>query len=273
MIDFDTPGVPEALLDATLDIVRRAGDMVAEAASRPKNVRAKGRIDLVTETDLAVEAFLKRELGALLPGSTFLAEESASHAAVGDLTWIIDPLDGTTNFAHGLPVHAVSVALWRDGRGELGVVNAPVLGEVFHAARGMGAFCNGRPMHVTDTAVPERALVATGFPYAIREVMAPVLETMEKVLAETRGLRRMGAAAVDLAFVAAGRFDAFYELLLNPWDVAAGLVLMAEAGGRVTRFDPSQPYVFGAKDILATNGPLHETVAGWLPQNPLDRNR
>ncbi len=261
MNDFDTKGV----LDATLDIVRRAGVVVAEAASRPKSVRKKGRIDLVTETDLAVEAFLKEELGALLPEATFLAEETSAHAAVGDLTWIIDPLDGTTNFAHGLPAHAVSVALWRQGRGEIGVVNASVLGELFHAARGMGAYCNDRPIHVTDTADPEQALVATGFPYAIRDVMAPVLGAMENVLANTRGLRRMGSAAVDLAFVAAGRFDAFYELLLNPWDVAAGLVLIAEAGGRVTRFDPTKPYTFGVKDILATNGPLHETMAGWLP--------
>lgn len=265
MTAFDTQGV----LDATLDIVRRAGDMVAEAARKPRNIRNKGRIDLVTETDLAVESFLKQELGALLPEATFLAEETASHAAVGDLTWIIDPLDGTTNFAHGLPVHAVSVALWREGRGEIGVVNAPVLGELFHAARGMGAFCNDTPIQVTDTAVPERALVATGFPYAIRDVMAPVIEPMERFLAETRGLRRMGAAAVDLAYVAAGRFDAFYELLLNPWDVAAGMLLISEAGGRVTRFDGS-PYVFGAKDILATNGPLHETMSGWLPPKPLD---
>lgn len=260
MSDFDTPGV----LEAALDIVAKAGDMVAEAASRPKAVRNKGRIDLVTETDLAVEAFLKKELGALLPEATFLAEESAAHAPVGDLTWIIDPLDGTTNFAHGLPAHAVSVALWRDGRGEIGIVNAPVLGEMFYAAHGMGAFCNHKPIRVTDTAEPERALVATGFPYAVREVMAPVLEAMEKVLANTRGLRRMGAAAVDLAYVAAGRFDAFYELLLNPWDVAAGLVLMREAGGRVSRFDANIPYAFGARDILATNGPLHDTVAAWM---------
>ena len=265
MSDFDTNGV----LDAALDIVSRAGDMVAEAAARPKNIRNKGRIDLVTETDLAVERFLKQELGALLPGSTFLAEESASRAEVGDLTWIIDPLDGTTNFAHDLPVHAVSVALWRGGHGEIGIVNAPVMGELFHAARGMGAFLNGRPIQATVTADPERALAATGFPYAIREVMDPVLRAMEKVLGATQGLRRMGAASVDLAYVAAGRYDAFYELLLNPWDVAAAMVIIDEAGGRVTRWDAARPYAFGAKDILATNGPLQEAISALLPHDPL----
>lgn len=254
-----------ALVGPFLDAVRRAAAIVVEHDARPRTVTRKGRIDLLTETDPAVEAALKVDLAALLPGSTFLAEETAAQAELGELTWIIDPLDGTTNFAHGLPICAVSVALWERGRVVLGGVAVPVLGELFHAVRGGGAFLNGAPISVTDVADIETSLVATGFPYAIREEMRPIMANLERVLAASQGVRRMGAAAVDLAYVACGRFDAFYESCLNPWDVAAGWLLVEEAGGAVTDY-AGKPYVLGSKYILATNGRVHGKVSGLLEE-------
>ncbi len=252
-----------ALVDPFLEIVRNAASIVKEHDARPRSVTHKGRIDLLTETDPAVEAALTRDLAALLPGSTFLAEETSAQAALGDLTWVIDPLDGTTNFAHGLPVHAVSVGLWEQGRVVLGAVAAPCLGELFHAVRGGGAFLNGAPVTVTDTAEIEKALVATGFPYAIREEIGQILPNLERVLLASQGVRRLGAAALDLAYVACGRFDAFYECRLNPWDVAAGWLLVEEAGGQVTDY-AGGPYRMGMKYILASNGRVHGKVSSLL---------
>jgi len=243
--------------------VRRAGAIVRDAASRPRRIEHKGRIDLVTGTDLAVEEDLTASLGKILPDAGFLAEETAAAKALGSLTWIIDPLDGTTNFAHNLPVCAISVALWQEGSVVLGIVAVPLLGEVFHSVRGQGAFLNGRPIRVTETSDLEQGLVATGFPYAIRENVRPVVESLGRVLTRARGVRRMGAAAVDLAWTACGRFDAFYEVLLRPWDVAAGWLLVEEAGGRVSDF-AGKGFNLGKKSILATNGPLHDEVRALL---------
>jgi myo-inositol-1(or 4)-monophosphatase len=254
-----------ALVGPFLDAMRAAAAIVREHDARPRTVTRKGRIDLLTETDPAVEAALKKDLAALLPGASFLAEESAAQAALGDLTWVIDPLDGTTNFAHGLPIHAVSVGLWEEGRVVLGAVAVPVLGELFHAVRGGGAFLNGVPIAVTDTADLEQALVATGFPYAIREEIRPIMANLERVLLASQGVRRMGAAAVDLAYVACGRLDAFYESCLNPWDVAAGWLLVEEAGGRVTDY-AGRPYALGGKYILASNGRVHGAISELLEE-------
>ncbi len=258
------PFVTPVLLGGVLAAVHEAGQCILDARTRPRRIRHKGRIDLVTETDLASEALLKERLGALLPGADFMAEESAASRVPGELTWIIDPLDGTTNFAHGLPVVAVSVGLWRAGEPVLGVVAVPVLGETFHAVRGQGAFLNGEPIAVSATDQPVDALVATGFPYSVAGDMEHIMGPMSRVLPATRGLRRMGAAAADLAYVACGRLDAFYEIRLKPWDTTAGWLLVEEAGGRVTRFDPGVPYTPGAPSILASNGRLHGAVAALV---------
>jgi myo-inositol-1(or 4)-monophosphatase len=246
-----------------LAAVRLAGEIILDGRSGSKVIERKGRIDLVTDTDRKVEDFLKDELHSILPGASFLAEETASDATLSDPCWVIDPLDGTTNFAHGLPITATSVALWRGGSMELGVIGIPVLDEFFHAERGGGAFLNGEPISVTDTADPLQALVATGFPYDIRENIDVVMDNMRQVLVTCQGLRRMGAAAVDLAYTAAGRFDAFYEPLLHPWDTAAGMLLVQEAGGCVTTFDGG-PYDIFQKTILASNGRLHQVMSDML---------
>ncbi|WP_461209429.1 inositol monophosphatase family protein [Desulfocurvus sp. DL9XJH121] len=260
MNEFVTP----VLLARTLAAVAVASDLVREAAARPRDVHFKGRIDLVTDTDLAVEALLKERLGEILPEADFLAEESADGLIPGELTWIVDPVDGTTNFAHGLPICAVSVGLWRRGRVELAVLAVPLLDETFHAVRGEGAWLNGEPIGVTHTEEPVNALVATGFPYTVARDVGPIVEALARVLPATRGVRRMGAAAVDLAYTACGRLDAFYEINLKPWDTAAGWLLVEEAGGRVTRFDGVTPYEPGAPDILASNGRVHRAVSALV---------
>jgi len=244
--------------------VAAAGEIILRNWDQPSAVRLKGRIDLVTETDLAVEEALKESLSRVLPGSTFLAEESAESLDPGDLTWIIDPLDGTTNFAHRLPFVATSVALWSGGQGVLGFVNAPAMNEMFHAVLGGGAFVNGRPLAVSGVSRLEEGLVATGFPYTVRENIRELMDGLEKMLVHTQGVRRPGAASIDLAYVAAGRFDVFYEIGLKPWDTAAGWLLVEEAGGRVTQFDPAQAYHLRSRSVLASNGLLHEAAAGLL---------
>ena len=261
----------DALFQDMRKVVHEAGLLLREHHARPRVVRHKGRIDLVTQADVAVEAFLTDQLHKCLPEADFLAEEGSSGKASlvpSELCWIIDPVDGTTNFAHGLPLVGISVALWNRGRVEMGAVNAPLLGEFYTAALGYGAFCNGVPIVVSGTDVLNDALVATGFPYTIEEDLAAVLNRMEKVLPAAQGVRRCGAASLDLAWVAAGRFDAFYENRLKPWDVAAGWLLVEEAGGRVSGFDGS-PHCMDRGETLASNGRLHAALSDLLREDSI----
>lgn len=252
-----------ALLADVVVVVLEAGEIIREHAQKPRHIHHKGRIDLVTATDIAVEDFLRRKLADVLPGSRFLAEESSPTAAMEENTWIIDPVDGTTNFAHGLPFVATSVGLWKDGEMALGVVNAPLLGECYTAVKENGAFCNNSPISVSTTGDLEQALVATGFPYAIEEELPILIPRLSRVLSRTQGVRRYGAAALELAYVAAGKFEGLYERRLNPWDMSAGWLLVLEAGGRVTRIDGS-PFSLQHHDILATNGSIHEALQGLM---------
>ena len=252
-----------------VEIVRQSGGIVREHWSRPSEVRHKGRIDLVTQTDLAVEAFLKERLGALLPEAAFLAEESSrADAEPTGLCWIIDPVDGTTNFVHRIPQVGTSVALWHEGRAELGVVNVPMLDQCFYAARGEGAFCNEAPIAVSRAATLADALVGTGFPYDFTDRLDRVLDRLQLALSRTQGLRRMGAASVDLAYVACGKLDIFYEEGLKPWDFAAGVLLVEEAGGRVSNLTGA-PLRFG-QTVLASNGLLHAQAVDLLGPTSVD---
>ena len=252
------------IMDGLKVATEKAGDIIRAGNSRARNVVHKGRIDLVTETDMAVELMLKEELSVLLPGSDFLAEETSKDTELGEYTWIIDPLDGTTNFAHGLPFVANSIGLWHRDRVVLGVVNLPLMGELFSAVEGQGAFMNDAPIFVSDESVMEQCLLATGFPYDIEKYLDPILNNLKKLLPLTQGIRRPGSAALDLAFVACGRYEGFYENALNPWDTAAGILLVQEAGGRISEFAADTPYVFGATTILATNGRIHEELSDLL---------
>lgn len=255
------------LLARTREAVLAAGQRILADFGAPRDVRRKGRIDLVTATDLAVEELLKDALARILPEAAFLAEETAAATVLSGPTWIIDPLDGTTNFAHGFPFVCTSVALYDGQTPLLGCVNAPILGQCFTAGQGLGAHLNDAPIRVSDTDTLEAALVATGFPYAIRENLDEIMADLRTMLATTQGIRRPGSAALDLAYVAAGRFDAFYELALNPWDVAAGVLLVTEAGGRVGGYRPDGPYLLGNFRILASNGALHEAMLGALEES------
>ncbi|UZP68308.1 inositol monophosphatase [Desulfovibrio mangrovi] len=253
-----------SLLEEATAAVCESGNVILDSWYKPRKITLKGRIDLVTETDVAVEEDLKRRLHAILPEASFLAEESAGTAPLTDLAWIIDPVDGTTNFAHQIPLVASSVGLWHKGRMVLGIVNAPILRECFTAARGQGAALNGQPMYVTGTDNLEHALIATGFPYSIRDNVDEIMGWLSKALVTSRGVRRCGAAAVDFAFVAAGRYDAFYEIDLRPWDTSAGWLLVEEAGGKVTQLDTNAPFELYSRGVLATNGALHDTMFSLL---------
>ena len=252
-----------SILDKASKIVLEAGSIIQEGWKKPKNIKRKGRIDLVTETDLAVELFLKEELSKILPGSSFLAEETAGNADLVDRTWIIDPLDGTTNFAHGLPMVATSVALWVDDEIALGIINLPIMNEIFTTVKGGGAYMNGDEIHVSDCTDMEESLIATGFPYAIEDHVDFITKALNKVLLSTQGVRRPGAAALDLAYLACGRYDGFYENALRPWDTAAGWLLVEEAGGCVTDYRNGQFNLF-SPHILATNSKLHDSLGKML---------
>ena len=244
-------------------LVKAAGEIIIRHWGQTSHARHKGRIDLVTETDEAVEAFLVRELRNLLPEAGILAEEGgASGPETDGLRWIIDPVDGTTNFVHRLPHVGISVALWQGDQPLLGVVHAPILDECYWAVRGGGAFCNGKPLRVSTADRLEESLVATGIPYTIREDLPHILAQLAVVLPRTQNVRRMGAASLDLAYVAAGHLDAYFETGLKPWDVAAGILLVTEAGGRVSRSD-GEPFAFG-DEILASNGHVHEAMRRLL---------
>ena len=217
--------------------------------------------DLVTEADREAEAAIRSYLLGRHPDHAFLGEEGGAEGG-GRYRWIVDPLDGTVNFAHRFPFYAVSVALERDGELLLGVVLDAVHDELFTAVRGGGARLNGAPIRVSQTAELKRSLLATGFPYDVDRVPEAV-EYFRRVLAHGVPVRRPGAAALDLAYVAAGRIDGFWEMKLNPWDVAAGVLLIEEAGGRVTDLK-GRPYALGGRYIVASNGRLHEPLRRTL---------
>jgi len=256
-------GNMSGLLRKVEQAVQAAGEIIINNNEKPRTIRYKGRNDLVTDTDLAVEEELKSRLSRLLPEAVFLAEETAGDAALGDLAWVIDPVDGTTNFAHGLPMVATSVGLWKCGKIVLGVVNLPLLGELFSAERNGGATMNGNTIRVSAIGKIEQSLVATGFPYTIEENLDEVLAQLKAVLPATQGIRRPGAAALDLAYVACGRYEGFYERGLKPWDTCAGVLLVEEAGGLVSRYDEN-PYALGDNNILATNGVIHAELGSLI---------
>lgn len=256
----------QSLLEEAKLAVLDAGEIIRENSGKPKNIKHKGRIDLVTETDLAVEKFLKEKLSIILPDSSFLAEETSGDAKLVDRTWVIDPLDGTTNFAHGLPMVATSVALWENGQVVLGIINLPILNEIFTAVRGGGAFMNGKPIQVSQCNSLEESLIVTGFPYAIEDHVDFITSALHKVLVSTQGVRRPGAAALDLAYLACGRYDGYYENSLKPWDTAAGWLLVEEAGGCITQYGKGEYDLF-SPNILATNSKIHDLLDGLLVQD------
>ncbi len=252
-----------SVAEAATKVVKKAGEIIVNSLGSSHEIRHKGEIDLVTEVDIEVEEYLKGSLRKVLDAD-FLAEESASLTLSDAPTWVIDPLDGTTNFAHAIPVIATSVALCVEGLPYVGIINLPVLGETFYAIRGKGAWLNEKKIHVSSTSSLKQALVATGFPYDISTRVEEVIPPLQRVLVSVQGVRRMGAAAVDLAYVACGRFDGFFEQGLKPWDIAAGILLVKEAGGEVSEYHPHHPISLFSPNILASNGIIHEHLSRIL---------
>jgi myo-inositol-1(or 4)-monophosphatase len=245
-------------LRLALECARRAA-VVVSSASDPTAARFKGVVDPVTETDRAAEAAIRELLGTERPSDAILGEEEGGADWRSGRVWILDPLDGTVNFIHRVPHVAVSVALWEDGQPSVGVVHDVSRDEVFAAVRGRGATLGGRPIAVSDTVDLGRGLVATGFPYDRRSQADELAATVGRVLKEVQGIRRFGSAALDLCWVAAGRYDAYWEYRLAPWDTAAGELILAEAGGTVTDLTGAR-YRPDAAGILVSNGHLHERL-------------
>ncbi|MCB9762217.1 MAG: inositol monophosphatase [Alphaproteobacteria bacterium] len=247
-----------------IELARRAARAAGrlQLERRALQVDHKGALDLVTQVDLASEALIRDMLSAEAPGIPIQGEEGGG--AEGAATrWIVDPLDGTTNFVHGLPHWCVSIALLTDGALALGVVYDPNRDELFEARRGGGAALNGATIRTSSTSSLSGSLVASGFPYDRRQRIDFYLSFVREMLLRTQGFRRAGAAALDLAWVAAGRLDGFWEFNLNPWDIAAGALLVREAGGRVTDMDGGALDLEGQR-ILATNGFLHDEMSAAL---------
>jgi myo-inositol-1(or 4)-monophosphatase len=264
--------MPAKLEQVALRASRAAGRIHLQRLSRIKVTRKTNAIDLVTEADQESERAVIRMLGRAFPSHAILAEESGANAQLSEHRWIIDPLDGTTNFAHGFPQFCVSIAYERRGRVELAVVFDALKRELFVAARGRGARLNARPISVSRTPSLDLSLLATGFPYDRRERRNFYLTFWEAFMMRTQGVRRTGSAALDLCYVACGRVDAFWEFGLRPWDVAAGALIVAEAGGRVTNLDGSA-LDLEARQILASNGKLHRAMHATIARAWPEANR
>lgn len=238
-----------------------AGRIQKRYFRHPLEIAKKGPIDLVTAADLEVERAFRALVAERFPEHVVIGEEATSSVPPGParFRWIIDPVDGTTNFAHGLALFSVSIALEIDGRLEVGVIYDPIAEELFAAERGGGARLNGRPIHASSAATLVDALMCTGFPYSVHQERQQHVDVFAEFLRQSQAVRRLGSAALDLAYVAAGRFDGFWEERLHPWDIAAGVLIVAEAGGRATGIDGNEIDVFGGH-VIATNGRLHEAV-------------
>lgn len=254
----------ELLTNQTIDIVKQAAVFIQQEAalfSRDK-IEYKDLNNLVSYVDKEAEKLLVAGLKEILPEASFITEEGTTGQEPDPtaLNWIIDPLDGTTNFIHGIPVYCVSVGLARGKEPLIGVIHEPSLNEVFYGWQGGGAWCNGKRLRISNVQSLQESLIATGFPYYKFEKQKRYMALLELLMQKTHGIRRMGAAAVDLAYVAAGRFDGFYEYNLNSWDMAAGVLLIREAGGTVTDFNGGDDYLFGG-DIVAGAGGHAELVA------------
>jgi len=248
----------QLLCRAVVDIATEAGKYIyGRIKSISMNeVEVKGRHNFVTEVDKTAEAMIIDKLQHLVEGAGFIAEEGTVQTKGERYNWIIDPLDGTTNFIHGAPPVAVSIALTEDNIPVVGVVYEIWLKEAFYAWKGSAAYLNGKIIRVSDTDKVKNALIATGFPYHNFDRIQGFMNTIDYFFTNTHGVRRMGSAATDLAYVASGRYDGFYEYNLSPWDVAAGALIVAQAGGTVTDFNGGEGFIFG-REIVAANRNIH----------------
>ncbi|HKV27035.1 MAG TPA: inositol monophosphatase family protein [Candidatus Acidoferrales bacterium] len=257
---------PVHFLEVAVAAAKEAGAIIIEAASRPKNISYKGEVDLVTETDKKSEAAILARLRHHFPGHAIVAEETGASGADASAKykWYVDPLDGTTNFAHGYPVFAVSIALLEDGEPLIGAVYNPMTREMFRAIRNEGAYRADTRIHVSSVENLSKSLLATGFP-SHKRVQNPNIHYYWEFTLRSHGVRRAGSAALDLCSVACGQFEGFWEFGLKPWDTAAGILLVSEAGGKVSNFMGGR-YHPGDRELLASNGLIHSEMQAIAAQ-------
>ncbi|WP_053406368.1 inositol monophosphatase family protein [Persicobacter sp. CCB-QB2] len=250
-----------------IEIARAAGAFQRNECRQmdKSKIEKKGLNDLVSYVDKETEKMLVSKLSQLFPEAGFITEEGTTAQGQAEYTWVIDPLDGTTNFLHQLPLYSVSIGLLHEGKPVLGVIYAPETEEMFSAVKGEGAYLNGKQIEVSQADQFSDSLIATGFPYQRFEEMDAYLRILDKLMHCTHGLRRLGSAAIDLAYVACGRFEAFYEYNLKPWDIAAGIIIVEEAGGKVTDFKGGPDFLFG-KQLIA-GGPIHQDLQKMIHQH------
>lgn len=256
------------MIDIARTVALEAGTVLMERFGRlsGSEIERHGKRDVTTAADQAAEQHIKRRLREVHPDIPVLGEEAVRGTEVRapeGLCWIVDPLDGTVNFVQGIPLFAVSIGLVEGGKPLLGVIHLPVLGQTFWGGPGSGCFEGERPVSVSATPMLQDAVVATGFAYRRDETADNNVENVQRMIMKTRGIRRMGSAAIDLAYVASGRLDAFWELHLEPWDVAAGVALIRAAGGTVTDQDGGEDWLFG-RHLVASNGMLQEELRSSL---------
>jgi myo-inositol-1(or 4)-monophosphatase len=247
------------MLDFAIAVARDAGRLLRDRMGTRIDISHKGSIDLVTDVDLASENLIRNAIATHYPRHQVLAEEGGLHESASEYRWVVDPLDGTTNYAHGYPVFAVSIALEYRGEVILGVVYDPTRDETFAAELGAGAALNNRTIRVSTTGDLMNGMLVTGFPYDIKTSRFTNLENWSAFALNAQALRRDGAAAIDLCYVACGRFDGFWELNLSPWDTAAGTLIVSEAGGRVTDFNGGAFSNYVPR-IVASNGLIHDQM-------------
>jgi myo-inositol-1(or 4)-monophosphatase len=249
-------------LDVAREIAESLVDPLMDAQARTLRIEKKGEIDLVTEHDIRTEQVIREQLHLALPHHRVVAEEEGASGGGGPV-WYVDPIDGTTNFAHGHPFFAVSMGLYEDGVGQVGVVLAPALGKLYWGSRDAGAHVNSNPLRVSATSELNNALFATGFPYDRWSAEDENLAEYRAVMKRAQGIRRCGAAALDLCLVASGTYDGYWEQQLKPWDLAAGTLLVELAGGRTTAYDGG-PFELERGSLVSTNGHVHDALLGAL---------
>jgi len=247
-------------LDEISNWSREAGEILRKGFGQVHRVTHKSAIDLVTEMDHQAEDFLLGKIKGKYPGHSILSEEIGSIAGDADHQWYVDPLDGTINYAHNIPIFCISIAYSDHGQITLAVINSPMLGEVFMAERGRGAYLNGQRLHVSATQDLIQSLLVTGFPYDVQTSSHNNLDHFEYFTKTSQGVRRFGSAAIDLAYVAAGRFEGYWELGIKPWDIAAGVLLVEEAGGIVTDLAGGKDYFTPPYALIAANPSLYPLI-------------
>ncbi len=238
---------------------RMAGEMLRRNIDSSREIAYKGAVNLVTDFDRRSQEVIFSHLSSCFPDHDFLAEEDLCEERGSMFRWIIDPIDGTTNYAHNFPIFCVSIALEWKSKVVCGVIYDPMRDEMFAAISGKGAVMNGRRIHTSINGDLDKSLLATGFPYDVRESEVNNIDHFANFATRVQAIRRCGSAALDLSYVACGRFDGFWELKLNPWDVAAGVLIVVESGGRVTDFKGKSTSIYG-KDLCASNGLIHEQM-------------